>query len=120
MKIPKVPSRKTIEKLSRVEITERLKAFELDWATLRQYDDEEDSFLTKPPKNAPSHAEQEHALNVLRLHKEPIRRWISELTASDIQKVCKEYRIEMSTWTKRSASLEELRRQLSYHLPEIP
>jgi len=118
MKIPPMPSQKQIDKLTRAEIESRLAEFDLEWKKLRNWslEDEPDPFLMSRPKNVPTHEQQEFNLNAGRLHSAPFHAWISSLTASQIEKVRKEYKIPTSAWTKRTASLEESRRLLSYAL----
>jgi hypothetical protein len=117
MKMPTWPTRKALSKLTRAEIEEKLKPYDLEWVTLRDYNDEPDPFLTQPKENEPTRKEQEFQLNLMHLHSAPRQAWIYSLTASQIAKVCKEYKINLSQWTKRSTSLEKLQRQLSYVLP---
>jgi hypothetical protein len=107
-------------RLSRPEIEERLKEYDLEWITLRVYnDDVDDPMLVKPTRKQTTRAEQEYALNVGRLHRAPLSQWIESLTVSQIEKVCKEYKIEFKTWFKRTASLSDMRRELSYRLPVV-
>jgi hypothetical protein len=118
MKIPKFPTKRELAKLSRAELTERLQAHGLEWQTLRNWalEDIDDPFLAPTPKDEPSHEEKERAMNLGNLHMQPFRSWISTLTARDIERVRKEYKVPTSAWTKRTASLEDSRRLLGYAL----
>jgi hypothetical protein len=118
--MPKFPALKELSKLSRAEITERLQSFGLKWTVFREYEDVDDPFLTKPTEKQLTRQEQEYIANVYALHRAPIFAWIETLTAHQIEKVAKAYKINFTPWQRRSASIADLRRELYFRLPQVP
>lgn len=114
--VPKFKTTRELSKLTRAEITEQLEAYGLEWHVFRRFDDEPDPFLTPPPQNAPTREDQEFACNVSRLRSAPFNVWIEGLTASQVNSVARQYKINLTTWQKRSSSIVDLRRHLAYGL----
>jgi hypothetical protein len=114
MSVPKFPTKKSLAKLSKAEIIERLAEYSLEWTTLRKYDDEDDHFLVKPPKNAPTHADLEHALNVIRLHRAPKDAWLESLTTTkEVMAELRALKMQPSMWEQRTMTLNDLKMRLA-------
>src|SRR5262245_36244904 len=119
-----IPTLRSLEKLSRAEIEERLKAYDLDWETQPYFGeiDEEihqhDPWAPKDfkPETREEHAEFEHRSNARRLQHALIAEWLESLDLKAITKLCREQGIELTNWTKRSSSLADLRKRVRFDL----
>jgi hypothetical protein len=114
MSAPKFPTKKSLAKLSKAEIIERLAEYSLEWATIRKYDDEDDPFLVLTPKNAPKHEDLEHALNVGRLHRAPKDAWLDSLTTvKEVMSELRALKVQPSMWEQRVMTLADLKKKLA-------
>lgn len=116
MTMPKFPTRSELAKLSRKEITAKLAEYELEWRVFPVFDDPHDPFLREQTPSKEEQLKQEFTCNVGRLRLAPFHQWIQTLTAAQMTKLRKAYKIDASAWAERTATLEDQRRAIGVAL----
>src|SRR5262245_12352471 len=123
--VPTFPTFKSLLALSRIELTTRLKEYEADWEEFPD-DDLTDPFESEPGaskrksrKPLPSRQELEHAANASHLHSLMVQAWVNGLSERELWQTVKLYKIEVSSWERRTASISDLRKTVLFGLPSF-